>query len=39
MTYIDLVQVSGANYKVLLENDSVRVLQVNLPAGGSDMPH
>ena len=39
MTYIDPVEVSPANYKVLLENDQVRVLQMNLRAGEMDEVH
>ena len=39
MTYIDPVEVSGANYKVLLENDAVKVLEMNLKAGTSDVMH
>lgn len=39
MTYIDPVQVSPNNYKVLLENDHVRVLEMNLRAGAKDEMH
>lgn len=39
MTYIDPVEVSGANYKVLMENDVVRVLDMDLKAGTSDVMH
>jgi mannose-6-phosphate isomerase-like protein (cupin superfamily) len=39
MTYIDPVQVSPAHYKVLLENDAVRVLEMSLGAGQRDETH
>ena len=39
MAYIDPVEVSSKNYKVLLENDHVRVLQMDLKAGESDVTH
>ena len=39
MAYIDPVQVSPNNYKVLLENDHVRVLEMNLKAGEKDEMH
>ena len=39
MTYIDPVQVAPSNYKVLEENDHVRVLEMNLPAGEKDEMH
>ena len=39
MTYIDPVQVAPNNYKVLEENDHVRVLEMNLPAGQKDEMH
>ena len=39
MTYIDPVEVSPNNYKVLLENDQVRVLEMNLRAGEKDGVH
>ena len=39
MTYIDPIQVSPKNYKVLLENDRVRVLEMNLRAGEKDEVH
>ena len=39
MTYIDPVQVSPNNYKVLLENDQIRVLEMNLKAGERDQQH
>lgn len=39
MAYIDPVQVSPNNYKVLLENDQVRVLEMNLRAGEKDETH
>jgi hypothetical protein len=37
MTYIDLVKVSRDNYKILMENDAVKVLEMNLKAGTSDV--
>jgi beta-alanine degradation protein BauB len=39
MTYIDPVQVSPRNYRLLLENDSVRVLEMTLRVGERDEPH
>lgn len=39
MTYIDPVEVSPSNYKVLFENDQVRVLEMTLGAGESDQTH
>ncbi len=39
MAYIDPVEVSPNNYKVLLENDQVRVLQMDLKAGETDEVH
>jgi beta-alanine degradation protein BauB len=38
-TYIDPVQSSPDNYRVLLENERVRVLEMNLPAGKRDRTH
>jgi quercetin dioxygenase-like cupin family protein len=39
MAYIDPVEVSPDNYKVLLENDQVCVLEMTLKAGESDVMH
>lgn len=39
MTYIDPVQASPKNYKSLLENDHVRVLEMSLRAGEMDEVH
>ncbi len=39
MAYIDPVEVSPNNYKILLENDNVRVLEMNLRAGEKDEVH
>ena len=39
MDYIDPVKVSPDNYKVLLENDQVRVLEMSLKAGEKDNQH
>jgi len=39
MAYIDPVDVSPNNYKVLLENDRVRVLEMTLRAGETDEQH
>ena len=39
MAYIDPVKSSPDNYKVLLENDHVRVLEMNLKAGETDNTH
>ena len=39
MTYIDPVESSPNNYKVLQENDHVRMLEMIVPAGESDILH
>jgi hypothetical protein len=39
MAYIDRVKVSPDVYTVLFENDAVRVLDMTLPAGQSDIEH
>ncbi len=39
MEYIDPVEVSPNNYKILLENDQVRVLEMSLKAGEKDVMH
>lgn len=39
MAYIDPVKSSPNNYKVLMENDHVRVLEMNLKAGETDNTH
>ena len=39
MAYIDPVEVSPNNYKILLENDNVRVLEMTLRAGEKDEVH
>lgn len=39
MTYIDPVDVSPQHYRVLLENEHVRVLEMTLPAGQMDERH
>ena len=39
MQTIDPVEVSPANYKVLLENEHVRVLDMNVKPGESDKEH
>jgi len=39
MTYIDPVEASPRNYKLLLENEHVRVLEMSLKAGESDDVH
>ncbi len=39
VAYIDPVQVSPANYKVLLENERVRVVEMSLTAGEMDQTH
>ena len=39
MAYMDPVKLSPDNYKVLLENDHVRVLEMNLKAGETDNTH
>ena len=39
MAYIDPVTASPNNYKTLMENDQVRVLEMTLKAGESDQEH
>ena len=39
MDYIDPVMASPNNYKTLFENDQVRVLEMNVKAGQSDITH
>ncbi|MBI2911528.1 MAG: hypothetical protein HYY05_05245 [Chloroflexi bacterium] len=39
MVYVDPVQVSPRNYRTLLENDYVRVLEMDLKAGQKDVTH
>ena len=39
MAYIDPVKSSPDNYKVLMENDHVRVLEMSLKAGETDNTH
>jgi mannose-6-phosphate isomerase-like protein (cupin superfamily) len=39
MNYIDPVQVSPSNYKTVLENEHVRVLEMTLKAGEKDQVH
>lgn len=39
MTYIDPVTASPRNYKVLHEDDGVRLLEMRLPPGTSDVEH
>ena len=39
MTYIDPVVSSPDNYKLLFENDTHRVLEMNVKAGESDSEH
>ena len=39
MTYIDPVQVAPGNYRLLLENDRVRVLEMSLKSGQVDEMH
>ena len=39
MTYIDPVEVSGDHYKIMLENEHVRVLEMKLAAGEIDEKH
>jgi hypothetical protein len=39
MAYIDPVQVASRNYKTLIENEHVRVLQMDLRAGEKDVQH
>ncbi len=39
MEYIDPVEVSPNEYKLLYEDDDIRVVDMNLPAGVSDTEH
>ena len=39
MNYIDPTTASPDNYKLLLENEQVRVMEMTLPAGTSDTQH
>ncbi len=39
MDYIDPTKVSSDNYKLLYEDDDVRLLEMNLKAGESDNEH
>lgn len=39
MAYIDPVEVSPNNYRTLMENDAVRVVEMNLGAGEKDEVH
>jgi hypothetical protein len=39
MAYIDPLQASPANYKLLFENEHVRVLEMTLKAGEKDEVH
>src|SRR3972149_9649127 len=39
MSYIDPVKVSPNHYKLLFENDNVRVLEMKLKAGDKDVKH
>lgn len=39
MAYIDPVRVSPSNYRTLLENERVRVLEMDLKAGQKDVTH
>ena len=39
MAYIDPVEASPKNYKVVLENEQVRVLEMNLKADETDQTH
>ena len=39
MTYIDPIQASSKNYKTLMENEQVRVLEMNLSADETDVNH
>ena len=39
MAYIDPVKVSPNNYRVILENDHVRVIEMNLKVGEKDEVH
>ena len=39
MAYIDPVEASPDNYRVLLETDAYRMLEMRVPAGTSDIEH
>jgi beta-alanine degradation protein BauB len=39
MDYIDPVKVAGRHYRLLLENENVRVLEMRLPPGEKDEVH
>ena len=39
MAYIDPVEASPDNYRVLLETDAYRMLEMRVPAGTSDNEH
>ena len=39
MAYIDPTEVAPDNYKVLFENEHVRVVEMNLKAGAKDVTH
>jgi hypothetical protein len=39
MAYIDPTKTSPHNYRLLLDNDEVRVLEMNLRAGEKDVQH
>ena len=39
MAYIDAVEASPVNYKLLFENEQVRVIEMNVRAGESDNEH
>ena len=39
MTYIDPVEVSSDNYKLLHDEKDLRILEMRLPAGTSDVEH
>ena len=39
MSYIDPTKVSAENYRTLMENEHVRVLEMKLPAGATDSQH
>ena len=39
MPYIDPVEASPENYRVLLETDTYRMLEMRVPAGTSDVEH
>jgi hypothetical protein len=39
VNYIDPTKSSPANYRLLLDNDQVRVLEMNLKAGETDVQH